>query len=252
MDASTPRQFCSSYNNYSLSDEFFGKLLDDNRAKTIDDTVPSILNYDDTNSPVSAVAKWQFGVVPQMSELYSGFSDNFAVCDDYEQLVHQVFEPAEHLCSELVPNFNNIPAAAENWGIIQGKAVTKIEAETTTEVKVGRYSVEERKDRILRYLKKRNQRNFNKTIKYACRKTLADKRVRIRGRFAKNSEPCSEEETGTNSTTSSNDTTYCEENNIANNSFYNEDYSFLQMKYDEDYWFQEAIDNLVHLPYLAS
>jgi hypothetical protein len=32
-------------------------------------------------------------------------------------------------------------------------------------VKVGRYTVEERKDRILRYLKKRNQRNFNKTIK---------------------------------------------------------------------------------------
>lgn len=30
---------------------------------------------------------------------------------------------------------------------------------------VGRYTVEERKDRILRYLKKRNQRNFNKTIK---------------------------------------------------------------------------------------
>lgn len=32
-------------------------------------------------------------------------------------------------------------------------------------IKVGRYSVEERKDRILRYLRKKNQRNFNKTIK---------------------------------------------------------------------------------------
>ena len=32
-------------------------------------------------------------------------------------------------------------------------------------MKVGRYSEEERKDRIVRYLKKRNQRNFNKTIK---------------------------------------------------------------------------------------
>lgn len=91
--------------------------------------------------------------------------------------------------------------------------------------KVGRYSVEERKDRILRYLKKRNQRNFNKTIKvnfsfflflplpnplsplhsiftyclviqYACRKTLADRRVRVRGRFARNSELCEEEMAG--------------------------------------------------------
>lgn len=32
-------------------------------------------------------------------------------------------------------------------------------------MKVGRYSEEERKERIGRYLKKRNQRNFNKTIK---------------------------------------------------------------------------------------
>ncbi|CAI9772683.1 unnamed protein product [Fraxinus pennsylvanica] len=51
--------------------------------------------------------------------------------------------------------------------------------------KVGRYSAEERKERIQRYRAKRSQRNFNKTIKYTCRKTLADNRPRIRGRFAK-------------------------------------------------------------------
>ncbi|PIA38810.1 hypothetical protein AQUCO_02700186v1 [Aquilegia coerulea] len=54
--------------------------------------------------------------------------------------------------------------------------------------KVGRYSAEERKERIERYRSKRNQRNFNKKIKYACRKTLADSRPRIRGRFARNDE----------------------------------------------------------------
>ncbi|XAR55078.1 hypothetical protein NMG60_11030460 [Bertholletia excelsa] len=54
--------------------------------------------------------------------------------------------------------------------------------------KVGRYSAEERKERIHRYKAKRTQRNFNKTIKYACRKTLADNRPRIRGRFARNDE----------------------------------------------------------------
>ncbi|KAK9277117.1 hypothetical protein L1049_006656 [Liquidambar formosana] len=64
--------------------------------------------------------------------------------------------------------------------------------------KVGRYSAEERKERIHKYRAKRTQRNFNKTIKYACRKTLADNRPRIRGRFARNDEtgeipkaPCS-------------------------------------------------------------
>lgn len=57
-----------------------------------------------------------------------------------------------------------------------------------TNFKVGRYSAEERKERISKYKAKRNQRNFNKTIKYACRKTLADNRPRIRGRFARNDE----------------------------------------------------------------
>ncbi|KAI9075128.1 hypothetical protein K1719_020575 [Acacia pycnantha] len=59
--------------------------------------------------------------------------------------------------------------------------------------KVGRYSAEERKEKISKYRAKRSQRNFNKTIKYACRKTLADNRPRIRGRFARN------DETGENS-----------------------------------------------------
>ncbi|XP_012572137.1 uncharacterized protein [Cicer arietinum] len=55
-------------------------------------------------------------------------------------------------------------------------------------LKVGRYSAEERKERISKYKAKRTQRNFNKTIKYACRKTLADNRPRVRGRFARNDE----------------------------------------------------------------
>ncbi|XP_074560558.1 uncharacterized protein LOC141816708 [Curcuma longa] len=54
--------------------------------------------------------------------------------------------------------------------------------------KVGRLSIKERKEKIHRYQKKRNQRNFSKKIKYACRKTLADSRPRVRGRFAKNDE----------------------------------------------------------------
>ncbi|KAF5803567.1 putative transcription factor C2C2-CO-like family [Helianthus annuus] len=47
---------------------------------------------------------------------------------------------------------------------------------------------EERKEKIHRYMKKRNERNFSKKIKYVCRKTLADSRPRVRGRFARNDE----------------------------------------------------------------
>ncbi|XP_076900231.1 uncharacterized protein LOC143554344 [Bidens hawaiensis] len=77
----------------------------------------------------------------------------------------------------------NYPTATNNWDTDLPKASKEVEEPA---LKIGRYSAEERKDKILRYLKKRNQRNFNKTIKYECRKTLADKRIRVRGRFTKN------------------------------------------------------------------
>ncbi|XP_075096962.1 uncharacterized protein LOC107814818 isoform X3 [Nicotiana tabacum] len=51
-----------------------------------------------------------------------------------------------------------------------------------------KYSPEEKKERIERYKNKRNQRNFSKKIMYECRKTLADSRPRIRGRFVRNDE----------------------------------------------------------------
>ncbi|KAI4373878.1 hypothetical protein MLD38_011942 [Melastoma candidum] len=54
--------------------------------------------------------------------------------------------------------------------------------------KLEKLSVEQRQEKIHRYMKKRNERNFSKKIKYACRKTLADSRLRVRGRFAKNDE----------------------------------------------------------------
>ena len=52
--------------------------------------------------------------------------------------------------------------------------------------RIGKYTLDERRLRILRYRQKRQERNFDRKIKYACRKTLADSRPRVRGRFAKN------------------------------------------------------------------
>ncbi|OMO67608.1 hypothetical protein CCACVL1_20419 [Corchorus capsularis] len=68
------------------------------------------------------------------------------------------------------------PLSSESNAIIEGMS------------RACRYSPEEKKERIERYRTKRNLRNFNKKIKYACRKTLADSRPRIRGRFARNEE----------------------------------------------------------------
>lgn len=54
---------------------------------------------------------------------------------------------------------------------------------------VGKLTPEERLQKILRYRAKRQLRNFNRTIKYQCRKSLADTRPRVRGRFARDNEP---------------------------------------------------------------
>lgn len=49
--------------------------------------------------------------------------------------------------------------------------------------KIGTISIEERKIKVQKYLDKRKRRNFRKKISYMCRKNVADKRIRIKGRF---------------------------------------------------------------------
>ncbi|CAK9139549.1 unnamed protein product [Ilex paraguariensis] len=75
-----------------------------------------------------------------------------------------------------------------NGGGSSNPLTSEISSLEDSTFKVGKLSVEERKEKIHRYMKKRNERNFSKKIKYACRKTLADSRPRVRGRFAKNDE----------------------------------------------------------------
>ncbi|CAA3007804.1 zinc finger CONSTANS-LIKE 4 [Olea europaea subsp. europaea] len=188
----------------------------------------------DINSPVSLTE--QLGVSDMAMQAlprdYIGFCDFGGGFEARYQ--HELREASG--CSGLMPNLcQAYPGVGENWGI-QGKPATNVEE---TSMKVGRYSIEERKDRILRYLKKRNQRNFNKTIKYACRKTLADKRVRVRGRFAKNNEPDEYE----NEKKREN---YCEENNTC----YDDS---IQIKYDdEEDWLEAAMSSLMYFPYVSS
>ncbi|KAL0904094.1 hypothetical protein M5K25_026166 [Dendrobium thyrsiflorum] len=57
------------------------------------------------------------------------------------------------------------------------------------DLKIEEKIMEERKEKINRYMRKKTRRNFGRKIKYLCRKTLADSQPRVRGRFAK-SEAC--------------------------------------------------------------
>ncbi|KAL8162101.1 hypothetical protein V2J09_013590 [Rumex salicifolius] len=114
-------------------------------------------------------------------------------------------------------------------------------AEEKIITKVGRYSVEERRDKILKYLKKRNQRNFNKTIK-----TLADRRARVRGRFAKNNED-DQLNQSKRSSLNNNINNYNELMSISPCSYY-DDYANYDNQKKEDgreEWLEEAITSLM-------
>ncbi|KAJ6962860.1 hypothetical protein NC652_001482 [Populus alba x Populus x berolinensis] len=84
---------------------------------------------------------------------------------------------------EVIPNFTPVcPLSGEKWEVEYDQTASTKSSETKSVV---RYTAEERKERILRYLKKKNLRTYNNNVKYACRKTIAGGRPRVRGRFVK-------------------------------------------------------------------
>lgn len=54
--------------------------------------------------------------------------------------------------------------------------------------RIGIYTPAERAAIIERFQRKRSRRVWNKKIRYNCRKSLADRRLRVKGRFVKRSE----------------------------------------------------------------
>ncbi|XP_010443789.1 PREDICTED: two-component response regulator-like PRR37 [Camelina sativa] len=114
---------------------------------------------------------------------HNGFSGNFAPAHDY---VNDDDGPVRRaLSAGDLPRISRRESSAvwsESNAIIEGMS------------KAYKYSPEEKKEKIEKYRSKRNLRNFNKRIKYECRKTLADSRPRIRGRFARNDEMSQQEQ----------------------------------------------------------
>lgn len=55
--------------------------------------------------------------------------------------------------------------------------------------KIGSYAHRERRSRVRRFYEKRQRRVWSRTIKYDCRKKLADNRPRVKGRFVRSEEP---------------------------------------------------------------
>jgi len=59
------------------------------------------------------------------------------------------------------------------------------EAMSISQNKIGHYSLEERRRLIDRFLQKRHRRIWRKRVKYDVRKSFADSRLRVKGRFVR-------------------------------------------------------------------
>ncbi|XP_010499619.1 PREDICTED: uncharacterized protein LOC104777094 isoform X3 [Camelina sativa] len=237
MASSLPQFYGADFTTFSgeTSSQFHGSSscpdVDSALSSYLDDCYGS---FNTSSNPESIFVPQVFAIsdvvsVPEYNNYYQKMSVNNAT-----QYFHGGDQEYYGFSPEIKPLFR--PATGEqSW---QGNSEGGIQADQPN-IKVGRYSVEERKDRIMRYLKKKNQRNFNKTIKYVCRKTLADRRVRVRGRFARNNETCEEQ-----SHMSKNHNNHSEKDE---DMFSGSDDYLMQMEHD-DGWLHEAMSTLIPFP----
>ncbi|KAK4285700.1 hypothetical protein QN277_002362 [Acacia crassicarpa] len=232
------------YGFVPLLDNSFGTVHDHHHDHTVSSSA-SMNYYSDAWSTAFPLEHW--ASQPEVSDLRTPYHHSFYGINNNEgfqsllsggllsyQQPYNIADFADECCGfveDIKPLACPNKASRDNWGN-QRNQVVAVDQEN---IKVGRYSEEERKERILRYLKKRNQRNFNKTIKYACRKTLADRRVRVRGRFARNNELCDDE--------------MAMKKNIENLQQYDlygaDDSIQFQLRNEEEDWLQEAMESLV-------
>ncbi|CAN6883402.1 unnamed protein product [Brassica oleracea] len=132
------------------------------------------------------------GLPIERSGFYSGFGSDFK--PSHDQLMETQADNGGMFCPDPIK-----PIFDTGDHHLQNHLAKPVLPQLGTEItglddpsfnSVSKLTAEQRKEKIHRYMKKRNERNFSKKIKYACRKTLADSRPRVRGRFAKNDEFC--------------------------------------------------------------
>ncbi|KAF7828244.1 zinc finger protein HD1 [Senna tora] len=182
LDPFSPPLFSFDSNPPSLESEI-GDLnfcgLDGFKAVKSEDSQMGVVDY---NNGATAM---------QLQRSYSSRSFEAKPASFFQPHYDSLMDPSHFQTHPLASPENRFLATGQirrvcSTGDLQKEGLLLEEAN----FKVGRYSAEERREKISKYRAKRSQRNFNKTIKYACRKTLADNRPRIRGRFARNDESC--------------------------------------------------------------
>lgn len=120
-------------------------------------------------------------------DYFSGIPFPDASNPDQTQFFHMLDQAFQSIPDELKQWFpygmeGMMPSLPDNPGAFE-PMLLKSSATVNPNLKIGSITLEERRIKVLKFLEKRKRRNFKKKISYMCRKKVADKRVRIKGRF---------------------------------------------------------------------
>ncbi|OMJ83138.1 hypothetical protein SteCoe_15991 [Stentor coeruleus] len=97
-----------------------------------------------------------------------------------------IYQSLQEDMKRFMPGFDMFPGFAKEGNIPDMKPtyfIGKTEENPQAGKKIGTITMEERKEKVKKYLEKRKRRIFTKRISYACRKRVADSRIRVKGRF---------------------------------------------------------------------
>lgn len=153
------------------------------------DSNPDIMKLEQRDLPGIASPNRTESISSSYSEsMWSNTSSEWNEVQHTEDLLTQ-FDVMVHF-NESEKTWADIPCVVKKMCPIP--AVTfkqdKKLVERKSTVTIGKYTAMERQRRIEIYLEKRKRRRWGKSIKYSCRKKLADDRPRVKGRFVKRDE----------------------------------------------------------------
>jgi hypothetical protein len=95
--------------------------------------------------------------------------------------------------SRLLEDLSEGTLKGEKGALALPHSLSKYKETYNKNGRIGIYTPAERAAIIARFHSKRSRRVWNKKIRYGCRKNLADRRLRVKGRFVKRTPPLSED-----------------------------------------------------------